>query len=95
MHYRTRSILSISRRRGLQLPREVADGRAPRHAQGWRDQQPTRHFYVRRPFAGRALDAALRVALGLAITVSIAGAGVVLFDDVLPALLEAVKSTAR
>ena len=48
---RHRRLLSMTRRSGPQLPLDVASGRTPRHAQGWRDMQPEE----RAPILGIAL----------------------------------------
>lgn len=89
-HLRARRMLSMHRRTGLQIPPEVAAGRCQRGEQGWRDNIPHEPEALR---AAHGLIGALcALALGLACVGIIAVAGVIVVDDILPAMVGVVRT---
>ena len=60
--HQRRTLLSLHRRSGSQLPPEVMDGRVQRHAQSWRDLRDD-DYDGHRVFRG--LWTGIRIALGV------------------------------
>lgn len=85
-HMRHRRMLSMHRRTGLQVPPDIGAGR---HQRTYRDL----HLAEDDAFATarRIIDACIVVGLTLSGVCVIAVGGVVLFDDIIPAMVEAVR----